>query len=210
MTTLDAVYQNVLKGNLAGTADEVGKAIDAGVAPEEILQSLTAGITEVGRKFEIGEYFVPEMMIAARAMQNAMAILKPKLVAVGAKPIGKVVIGTVQGDLHDVGKNIVSMMLEGVGFEIVDLGTNVSTEQFIQAVQETEAQVVAFSALLTTTMSEIGVSIEALKQKGLRDNVTVMVGGAPITQSFADKVGADIYASDGSAAAREAKQAMAA
>ncbi|MBT3360819.1 MAG: corrinoid protein [Rhodospirillales bacterium] len=210
MTTLDAVYQNVLEGNLAGTADEVGKAIDAGVAPEEILQSLTAGITEVGRKFEIGEYFVPEMMIAARAMQNAMAILKPKLVAVGAKPIGKVVIGTVQGDLHDVGKNIVSMMLEGVGFEIVDLGTNVSTEQFIQAVQETEAQVVAFSALLTTTMSEIGVSIEALKQKGLRDNVTVMVGGAPITQSFADKVGADIYASDGSAAAREAKQAMAA
>ncbi len=210
MTTLEAVFQNVIKGDMAGTAAEVTRAIEEQVAPEEILRSLTAGITEVGRKFEIGEYFVPEMMIAARAMQNSMTILKPKLVAAEVEPIGKVVIGTVKGDLHDVGKNIVSMMLEGVGFEVVDLGTNVSTEQFAQALHETKAQVVAFSALLTSTMAEIGVSIEALKQKGLLDNVTVMVGGAPITQGFADKVGADIYAPDGSSAAREAKQAIAA
>lgn len=210
MTILEAVYENVVKGDMAGTTGAVSEALEAQVPPDEILQSLTAGITEVGRKFEIGEYFVPEMMIAARAMQNSMTILKPKLIAADVKPIGKVVIGTVQGDLHDVGKNIVSMMLEGVGFEIVDLGTNVTTDQFVQAVEQGDAQVIAFSALLTTTMSEIGVTIDALKEKGLRDNITVMVGGAPINQSFADKVGADIYAPDGPAAAREAKQAIAA
>ena len=155
---------------------------------------------EVGRLFEEGEYFVPEMLISARAMQAGLAILKPKLVTGNYQPLGKVVIGTVKGDLHDIGKNLVSMMLEGAAFEIVDLGTDVAPEKFVEAVKSTGANIVAMSALLTTTMPNMKVTLEALKAAGIRDTVKVMVGGAPLTDNYAHDIGADGYAPDASRA----------
>jgi 5-methyltetrahydrofolate--homocysteine methyltransferase len=165
-------------------------------------------MTKVGELFEAGEKFVPEMLISARAMQSAMEILKPQLVDAGVESSGKVVIGTVAGDLHDIGKNLVSMMLEGAGFDIIDLGSDVSADQFIEAVQKNEPDIVGMSALLTTTMTSIGTTIEALKQAGLRDNVKIMIGGAPVTQDFADRVGADGFAPDAGSAARVARAVM--
>jgi len=161
-------------------------------------------MTEVGRRFEAGEYFIPEMLIAARAMQAALAPLRPLLVEAGAKPLGTVAIGTVQGDLHDIGKNLVAMMLEGAGFAIKDLGTNTSPDKFVQAVKD-GAIIVALSALLTTTMPSMKNTIEALKTAGLRENVKVMIGGAPVTQAYAEQIGADGYSGDASSAVRLAK-----
>jgi 5-methyltetrahydrofolate--homocysteine methyltransferase len=162
-------------------------------------------MTEVGRLFEIGGRFVPEMLIAARAMQSAMEILKPQLVGADVKAVGKVVIGTVAGDLHDIGKNLVAMMLEGAGFEIVDLGTDVKPAEFVSAVQEHEPDLVGMSALLTTTMASIPKTMEALTEAGVRDQVKVIIGGAPITQDFADQIGADGYAASAGGASRMAK-----
>jgi 5-methyltetrahydrofolate--homocysteine methyltransferase len=165
-------------------------------------------MTEVGQLFEDGEFFVPEMLIAARAMQAGVAILKPKLIEQDIKPLGKIVIGTVKGDLHDIGKNLVGMMLEGVGFEVIDLGTDVTPEKFVEAVKEHDAGFVGMSALLTTTMPAMKAALDALKDSGIRDNVKVMVGGAPVTQNYADEIGADLYAPDGPSAARKVKEAV--
>jgi 5-methyltetrahydrofolate--homocysteine methyltransferase len=161
---------------------------------------------EVGRLFEEGEKFVPEMLISARAMQTGMGILKPLLLQADIKTVGKVIVGTVAGDLHDIGKNLVAMMLEGSGFEVIDLGTDVSPQAFVDAVREHEPQAIGMSALLTTTMPSMGATIEALKEAGLREGVKVMIGGAPITQDFADKIGADGFAPDASSASRKTKE----
>ena len=161
-------------------------------------------MAEVGRMFEEGEYFVPEMLIAARAMAAALGLLKPHLVEQGVKPIGKVAIGTVKGDLHDIGKSLVAMMLEGAGFEIMDLGVDVAPEKFVSALND-GAQIVAMSALLTTTMPNMKATIAAIEKAGLRAQAKIMIGGAPVTQAYADEIGADGYAPDASSAVRKAR-----
>ena len=204
--SLDTIYEAVLNGDAKTAAEDTKTALDDNVPAADILhQACIPAMTEVGRLFEEGEKFVPEMLISARAMQAAMAILKPHLVEAGVKTLGKVVIGTVAGDLHDIGKNLVAMMLEGAGFEIIDLGTDVSADKFIDAVKNDEPDIIGMSALLTTTMTSIGTTITALGEAGLRDKVKILVGGAPITQEFADKVGADGFAPDAGSAARVAK-----
>jgi 5-methyltetrahydrofolate--homocysteine methyltransferase len=176
------------------------------LAPVSMLyDALLPALQEVGRRFEIGDFFVPEMLQSARAMQGALHILRPLLAATGAKPLGRYVMGTVKGDVHDIGKNLCNIMLEGAGFEVFDLGVNTPPEKFIAAVREHEPQIVGMSAFLTTTMPMLKVNIEALKKAGLRDKVKVMVGGAPVTQEYADRVGADYYGSDASSTARQAK-----
>ena len=203
---LEPIFAGILEGNQNMVRENVQIAVDAGIAPEVILQQgLIPAMTEVGRLFEIGEYFVPEMLIAARAMQAGLAILKPRLVAANIAAAGKVVIGTVQGDLHDIGKNLVAMMMEGAGFEIVDLGTDVSPEKFVAAARDHNANLMALSALLTTTMPKMEATIKAVQEAGIRDQVKVMIGGAPVTQGYADKIGADGYAADASRAASLAK-----
>jgi 5-methyltetrahydrofolate--homocysteine methyltransferase len=206
---LEATYSAIIDGDLRAAQTHVQSAVDAGQPAEAILQqALIPAMKEVGRRFEEGEYFVPEMLISARAMQSGLAILRPLLAEADVAPAGKVVIGTVQGDLHDIGKNLVAMMLEGAGFEIVDLGTDVPAEKFVQAVQESEAQIVAMSALLTTTMPKMNTTIQALQEAGLRDQVKVMIGGAPVTADYGEKIGADGYAADASRAASLAKEFM--
>ncbi len=205
--SLETIYQAVMTGNADAAASEVRTALDDGLAPGDILnKGCIAAMTEVGRLFEEGEMFVPEMLIAARAMQAAMNILKPYLAEDEIVSLGKIVVGTVAGDLHDIGKNLVSMMMEGAGFEIVDLGTDVQPQDFVQAVREHEPVLVGMSALLTTTMSSRSATIEALTEAGLRDKVKIIVGGAPVTQTFADEIGADGFAPDASSATRKAKE----
>lgn len=198
---ITAIYESVLDGAQKVTAAKVTEAIEGGLPAETILnEGLVKAMAEVGRLFEEGEYFVPEMLIAARAMQSGLTILKPILVAEDFKPIGKVAAGTVKGDLHDIGKNLVCMMLEGASFEIVDLGTDVQPEKFVEAVKEHGCNIIAMSALLTTTMPNMRATIEALQAAGIRDQVKVMVGGAPLTDSFAAEIGADGYSPDASQA----------
>jgi len=211
MGLLDDIKQNVIDGNAPGTQSLVKQAMEAGVPAEQILNGgLIAGMTEVGRLFEQGEYFVPEMLIAARAMKSGLELLRPALSAANVQAIGKVVIGTVQGDLHDIGKNLVAMMLEGVGFEVIDLGVDVPPQKFVEAVREHKPQFVGLSALLTTTMPKMKDTIQALAANGLRQSVKVMIGGAPVTEKYAQEVGADMYAPDASSAAHRARQAIAA
>jgi len=203
---LDSIYQCVIEGNVPGAAEGVRRALEAGLDPAEILnEAMIAAMEEVGYRFESNEIFVPEMLIAARAMKGGLAILKPHLIETDVKPLGKVILGTVKGDLHDIGKNLVGMMLEGAGFEVVDLGVNVPAERFLEAVQEHQPHFVGMSALLTTTLPEMRTTIEALEDGGVRDQVTVMVGGAPLNQQVADEVGADLYAPDASSAANRAR-----
>ncbi len=200
------IYTNVMDGEADAVKEKVQAALNAGIAAPVILnEGMIAAMGEVGRLFEEGEYFVPEMLIAARAMQSGLALLTPYLKEADVKSAGKVVIGTVKGDLHDIGKNLVAMMLEGAGFEIVDLGTDVAPEKFVEAVRTQGAQIVGLSALLTTTMPSMKATIEALKAAGLRDTVKVMIGGAPITQEYANQIGADGYAADASRAVATAK-----
>ena len=207
--SLETIYEAVLNGDAKKAEAEVKAALEANTPAANILhQACIPAMTEVGRLFEIGEKFVPEMLISARAMQAALQLLKPHLIKAGVQSLGKVVIGTVAGDLHDIGKNLVAMMLEGAGFEIVDLGTDVSAEKFVNAVRENKPDIVGMSALLTTTMTSIRGTIEALGQAGLRDKVKVMVGGAPVTQDFANKVGADGFAPDAGSAPRVAKAVL--
>ena len=207
--SLESIYEAVLTGNAKAAAADTRSALDAGTSAADILHNACIpAMTEVGRLFEIGEKFVPEMLIAARAMQAALEILRPELVEAEVEAVGKVVIGTVAGDLHDIGKNLVGMMLEGAGFEIIDLGTDAKPEQFVAAVQEHEPDLVGMSALLTTTMTSISKTIDALTEAGLRDKVKIMIGGAPITQAFADQVGADGYAESAGGASRLAKSLM--
>lgn len=201
--TIEKIYQGVLNGEREVVVEEVQEAIDAKITAEKILkEGMMAAMAETGRLFEEGEYFVPELLIAARAMQGGMELLKPLLVAEDIEPIGKIVVGTVKGDLHDIGKNLVGMMLEGAGFEVIDLGSDVDAEKFVEAVRANQAHVVGMSALLTTTMTNMPVVIEALKTAGLRDNVKVLIGGAPVTKAYADQIGADGYAPDASQAAK--------
>jgi len=198
---IDQIYASILEGNRNGVTTNVQAALNAGVDASIILnEGMIKAMTEVGRLFEDGEYFVPEMLISARAMQAGLEILKPILVESDVKSSGKIVIGTVKGDLHDIGKNLVAMMLEGAGFEIIDLGTDVEPEKYVQVANEEGAQIIAMSALLTTTMPAMKTTIEALKNAGLREQVKVMVGGAPITQDYADSIGADGFAPNASRA----------
>jgi 5-methyltetrahydrofolate--homocysteine methyltransferase len=203
---LDELYEGVLEGDMGAVPGLVQKALDAGVEPGVILNdAMIAAMSEVGRLFEDGDYFVPEMLIAARAMQGGLVVLKPHLVASGIEPLGKVVIGTVQGDMHDIGKNLVTMMLEGAGFEVTDLGVDVKPSVFIETVQKIQPQVIAMSALLTTTMPNMKTTIDAMREAGVLAGVKIMVGGAPVTSEFANSIGADGYAPDASQAASLAK-----
>jgi 5-methyltetrahydrofolate--homocysteine methyltransferase len=205
---LKAIYQAVTEGEAAEVEAGVKAALAAGIAAEEILnQGLIAAMDEVGQRYEEGDLFVPEMLIAARAMQAGLQILKPQLAKAEVKAAGKVAIGTVKGDLHDIGKNLVAMMLEGAGFEVQDLGVDVSPEAFVKAAQG-GAQLIGMSALLTTTMSNMEVTVQALKAAGLRDQVKVFIGGAPVTQEYASKIGVDGFAADASSATRMARQLL--
>jgi 5-methyltetrahydrofolate--homocysteine methyltransferase len=203
---ISEIYEAILEGQQKKAVEKVNQALAENVDPSIILnEGMVKAMAEVGRLFEEGEYFVPEMLIAARAMQNGLAILKPHLVQADIKSSGKVVAGTVKGDLHDIGKNLVAMMLEGAAFEIVDLGSDVSPEKFVEAVRSSGADIVAMSALLTTTMPNMKTTIEALEAAGLRDKVKVIVGGAPLTPEYAKQIGADGYAADASRAVALAK-----
>ena len=203
---LKTIYSAVVSGDRDTVQAKVQEALEADLDPLTILnEGMVAAMGEVGDRFERQEFFVPEMLIAARAMQTGMAILKPHLMQSDIQSSGRVLAGTVLGDVHDIGKNLVCTMLEGAGFEIHDLGVNVAPETFVKAVQELEPDIVAMSALLTTTMPNMRATIEALESAGLRAQVRIMVGGAPVTESFAQQIGADGYAPDASQAVRLAK-----
>jgi 5-methyltetrahydrofolate--homocysteine methyltransferase len=201
---LKEIFQNVIDGQSTDVESGVKSALADGIGPEEILnRALIAAMGEVGQRFEAGDFFVPEMLVAARAMQAGLKYLKPYLAKAKVKAAGKIAIGTVKGDLHDIGKNLVAIMMEGSGFEVVDLGVDVAPEAFIKAVRE-GAQIIGISALLTTTMVNMQATLEALKAAGLRDKVKVLIGGAPVTQEYANKIGADAFAPDASSATRVA------
>ncbi len=203
------IFNAILAGNRAMAKEKVQETIATGLDPQVILNDgMIAAMAEVGRRFECGEYYVPEMLIAARAMQEGLAILKPHLIQAKVQSAGKVLAGTVRGDMHDIGKNLVCMMLEGAGFEIQDLGIDVAPDKFVQAVRASNPDIVALSALLTTTMPNMKVTIEALKAAGLRNQVKVIVGGAPVTESYAQQIGADGYAPDASRAVTLARAVL--
>ena len=205
MEKLTKIYDCILDGDMGGTSAAVQAAIDADLPAGQIMnEGMIAAMAEVGRLFEEGEYFVPEMLIAARAMKAGLALIQPLLVDSGIEPVGKVAVGTVKGDLHDIGKNLVAMMLEGAGFEIMDLGTDVGPEKFVEAAQA-GADVIGLSALLTTTMPSMEGTIKALVEAGLREQVKIIIGGAPVTAEYAAQIGADGYAPDASQAASLAK-----
>jgi 5-methyltetrahydrofolate--homocysteine methyltransferase len=208
MNITETIYQNVLEGDIQGVETSINEALDEGLGPETILkQGLISAMDQVGKLFEEGEFYVPEMLVSAHAMQAGLRILKPKLAAEGMKSNGRIVVGTVEGDLHDIGKNLVVMMFEGAGFEVNDLGVNVPAAVFVKAVQE-GAQVIGMSALLTTTMNKMQSAIEALQTAGVRDQVKVIIGGAPVTQEFAMKIGADAFAPDGASAVRVVRELL--
>lgn len=208
---LSQISTAVIEGNLDDMVDLTEDALDEGLDAQEVLNNgLMPGMDHVGVEFRAGNMFVPEVLRSARAMQAAMDILKPLLAESGVKMMGKVLLGTVKGDLHDIGKNLVGMMCEGAGFEVQDLGKDVSPEAFVQAVKEFEPDIVGMSALLTTTMRAMEHTIKALEEAGVRDQVKVMIGGAPVTQAFADQIGADAYSSNAAAAAEVAKEFVAA
>ena len=208
-TLLQGVYDGVLLGDPAAVKARVQQAIVAGLPVQEILDSMSRSMEKVGSLFQEGEYFIPEMLVAARAMQDGMRILQPQLLTSDVRSAGVVVIGTVKGDLHEIGKNIVSMLLEGAGFEVVDLGIDISPEKFIQAIGQHRPSILAMSALLTTTMSTMGTTIQALHGAGLRDRVKIMIGGAPVTEAYAEQIGADGYARDAPQAVTLAKALLA-
>jgi 5-methyltetrahydrofolate--homocysteine methyltransferase len=204
--TIESIYKGILDGDQHLVAQQVTEALNAGLSPDLILKDgLVAAMSEVGQLFENGEYYVPEMLIAARAMQAGLKLLKPGLADTGVKAVGRVVIGTVSGDLHDIGKNLVGMMLEGAGFDVIDLGTDVKPEAYVNAVREHKPDIVAMSALLTTTMPNMIHTIQALEEAGLRKQVKVMIGGAPVTEEFARKIGADGFGYDASLAVKAAQ-----
>ena len=209
MEDLKELFEAIVDGNAGKSKALTAKALTEGVDPQEILNKyMIPAMDEVGRRFETNEYFVPELLIAARAMKGSLELIKPRLVASGAKPIGKVAIGTVKGDLHDIGKNLVAAMLEGGGFEIIDLGVDVTPDKFVKAVKEKGASIIALSALLTTTMPSMKTTIDAFKQAGLRDQVKFLIGGAPITQKYADEIGADGYSESAAGAVTLAHKAL--
>ena len=207
MADLDRLYHAVIDGDaktaVAVTSDAIGEGLD----PIDLISgTMVPAMSEVGKRYEEEEYFVPELLLSARAMKGALELLRPLLAARGAEPAGRVAIGTVQGDLHDIGKNLVASLLEGAGFEVHDLGTDVPPARFVEAVMQAHVEVVALSALLTVTMSSMRKTIDALRDAGVRGTVKVMVGGAPVTRQYADEIGADGYAENATAAVALARQ----
>jgi len=203
---LTELYNSVIDGDAPQVQAGVKAALAQGTAAEVILnEGLIAAMNEVGRRYEEGEFYVPEMLVSARAMQAGLALLKPSLVESGVKAAGKIAIGTVKGDLHDIGKNLVAMMLEGAGYEVQDLGVDVPPQTFVDAVQG-GAQVIGMSALLTTTMSNMKNTIQALNEAGIRNQVKVVIGGAPVTEDYSRQIGADAYSPDASSAVRTVRQ----
>jgi corrinoid protein of di/trimethylamine methyltransferase len=207
MSDYSELYDAILAGN-AKKAESVTKAaLEAKADPGELVQKyMIPAMDEVGKRFECNEYFVPELLIAARAMKTSLELIAPLLAAAGTEPVGRVVIGTVQGDLHDIGKNLVASMLEGGGFKVVDLGVDVPPERFVEAAKEKEGTIIALSALLTTTMTMMKTVIDALDKAGIRQKTKVMIGGAPITQQYADEIGADGYSDNASTAVALARK----
>jgi methylmalonyl-CoA mutase cobalamin-binding domain/chain len=206
---LKEMYESTLVGNAPAVLDLTRAGLDMGLDPETMLfDALIPSLEEVGARFERGDFFVPEMLIAGRAMAGALDVLRPLLAETGVEPVGTFVMGTVKGDVHDIGKNLVNIMLEGAGFQVFDLGVQVAPEKFIEAIHEHQPDIVGFSAFLTTTMPMFKANMNALEKSGLRDQVIVMVGGAPGTQEYADAVGADGYAADASTAVSRAKEFM--
>jgi len=207
---LNQISVNLQNGKSKAVAELVQQALDEGVAPESILDNgLLAGMSIIGTKFKNNEVFVPEVLVAARAMKKGAEVLQPILTAAGIKAKGTAVIGTVQGDLHDIGKNLVKMMMEGHGIQMIDLGVDVSAERFVEAAKENNASIICCSALLTTTMVEMKNIVDLVKNSGLGGKVTIMVGGAPVTQAFCDQIGADCYTPDAASAAEAAMQYIA-
>lgn len=208
MADLKALADAVIKGDQKQAVEITKTAIKEGTAPKSVLdQGLIAGMDVVGARFKKNEIYIPEVLIAARAMKMAMEILEPELVKAGVEPVGKLLIGTVQGDLHDIGKNLVAMMLKGAGFEVIDLGVDVGPEKFVEQVKTSKAHLIGMSALLTTTMPGMERTIKALKQAGVK--AKVMIGGAPVTQEYANKIGADGFAPDAASAVDMAKSLVA-
>jgi 5-methyltetrahydrofolate--homocysteine methyltransferase len=209
MQDLKPLYDAILTGDAKTSRKTTEQALAAGMDPLKLVQDyMVPAMGEVGRRFECNEFFVPELLLAARAMKAALELVRPLLVAGGVQPAGRVAIGTVKGDLHDIGKNLVAAMLEGGGFEVIDLGVNVAPEQFVSAVEEKGAQIVALSALLTTTMPSMKSTVDALKQAGVREKVKVLIGGAPVTQKYADEIGADGFSESAASAPGLAKQVL--
>lgn len=205
MADLQALAEALIKGDRDAVVELTQKAVDDGVAPKEILdEGLIAGMNVIGKRFKNNEVYVPEVLIAARAMNSAMEIMEPKLAEAGVEPIGTVVLGTVKGDLHDIGKNLVGMMLKGGGFKVLDVGIDVPAEKFVEAAKESGAKVIAMSALLTTTMPQMAEVVKALKDAGIETKT--MIGGAPVTQNYAEEIGADGYAPDAASAVDSAKE----
>jgi len=210
MPDLKKLYEAVVNGDAKSAKEITQEALNSGTDPLALVnEQMVPAMDEVGRRFEANEYFVPELLISARAMKGALDLIRPLLTARGDQPAGRVAIGTVKGDLHDIGKNLVASLLEGGGFEVIDLGVNVPPEKFIETVQTRNANIVAMSALLTTTMPAMKTTIEAMKQAGVRDKVKVLIGGAPITQKYADEIGADGYSENAVGAVALAKKAVA-
>ena len=206
MVNLDVISEALQRGDAEKVEELVKKSLEENLTPKKILEDgLIKGMGIIGAKFKKNEVYVPEVLIAARAMHAGMNILKPKLIETGVENIGIVAIGTVKGDLHDIGKNLVKMMLEGAGFEVIDLGIDVSADKFVEAVKEHKPNIIAMSALLTTTMVNMPEVIKALEAAGLREKVKIMIGGAPITQNYADQIGADGYSPDAASAVDNAK-----
>jgi len=206
---LQGLYDETLVGNAPAVLDLTHRGLEVGMEPQTLLfDALIPSLEEVGARFERGDFFVPEMLIAGRAMAGAMEVLRPLLADTGVETVGKFVMGTVKGDVHDIGKNLVNIMLEGAGFEVIDLGVQVAPERFVDAITEHQPDIVGFSAFLTTTMPMFKANLNALQKAGLRDSVIVMVGGAPVTQEYADAVGADGYAADASATVKRAKELL--
>ncbi len=209
MEDLKKLYESILDGDAKLSRSVTEKALAEGVDPQLLVNGqMIPAMDEVGRRFETGECFVPELLISARAMKSALELIRPLLAARGAEPAGRVAIGTVKGDLHDIGKNLVSAMLEGGGFEVIDLGVDVPPEKFIDVIQKNKIKIVAMSALLTTTMVSMKTTIEALKNAGIRDSVKVIIGGAPITQQYADAIGADGYSDNANGAVGLARRLL--
>jgi corrinoid protein of di/trimethylamine methyltransferase len=211
MSDLSQLYEAILNGNAKSSAALTREALDAGTKPMDLITGyMIPAMDEVGKRFECEEYFVPELLLSGRAMKASMELMRPLLAQSGIQPVGRVVIGTVKGDLHDIGKNLVACMLEGGGFEVIDLGADVAPDVFVAAARDKNASLVALSALLTVTMNSMRTTIQAFRNAGLRDDVKVMVGGAPVTQAFADEIGADGFCENASAAVALARRLIAA
>ncbi len=206
---LNALKEAIIAGDMKGAGVLTEVALQSGIPPQKVLtDALVAGMEVVGEKFRCNEVYVPEVLVSARAMKKSLSILKPRLVETGAKPVGIAVAGTVKGDLHDIGKNLVCMMWEGAGFEVIDLGTDVPPDKFVQAVKSTGANILGMSTLLTTTMLGMKDVMKALEEAGVRQKVKVMVGGAPVTQNFANEIGADGYGESAAVAVEKAKKLL--